>query len=110
MMLPLRFFRSFPLAAFLCLGLVPTARAAELSPEAVSVLAGSCANCHGPDGTGSAAIPSLRGLSQDRLRARLLAFQEGKAGEVTVMTRLMKGYDRPQIEALAQWFAAEGTR
>lgn len=109
-MLPARIFRCFSLALPLCLGLSPAAWAAELSPEAVSVLAGSCANCHGPDGRGSAAIPPLRGLPENHLRARLLAFHEGKAQDVTVMTRLMKGYDRQQIEALAKWFAAEGTR
>ena len=44
------------------------------------------------------------------LRARLIAFHEGKAADATVMTRLMRGYDRAQIEALAKWFAAEGGR
>lgn len=102
-----RSFRCLPLAALIYLGLSPAGRAADLTPEAVSVLAGSCANCHGPDGRGSAAIPPLRGLPENRLLARLLAFHEGKVQDVTVMTRLMKGYDRPQIEALAKWFAAE---
>ena len=71
------------------------------------MLAGSCANCHGPDGRGSAAIPPLRGLPENRLLACLLAFHEGKVQDVTVMTRLMKGYDRPQIEALANGIATE---
>lgn len=102
--------RCFPLAALLCLGLSLTGGAAELSPEAVSVLTGSCANCHGPHGNGSASIPPLRGLPENYLSARLLAFHEGKAADATVMTRLMKGYDRPQIEALAKWFATEATQ
>lgn len=105
-----RIFRCLPLAALLYLGPSLAGSAAELPPEAVSVLTGSCANCHGPDGNGSAGIPPLRGQSESSLRASLLAFHEGKVEEVTVMTRLMKGYDRPQIEALAKWFAAEGKR
>ena len=32
------------------------------------------------------------------------------APDATVMTRLMKGYDDAQIEALAQWFASEEGR
>ena len=105
-----RIYRCFPLAALLCLGLSPATGTAELSPETVSVLAGSCANCHGPDGNGSAGIPPLRGLPESYLSARLLAFHEGMVADTTVMTRLMKGYDRPQIEALAKWFATEATR
>ena len=46
-------------------------------------------------------------MTPETLRARLLAFHEGRASDATVMTRLMKGYDRGQIEALAKWFAAE---
>ena len=110
MMLLSRNFRCLPLAGLLCLGLSPAGQAADLTPDAVSVLAGSCANCHGPDGRGSAAIPPLRGLPENLLRERLLAFHESQVEDVTVMTRLMKGYDRPQIEALAQWLAAQDPR
>ena len=39
------------------------------------------------------------------LRQRLHSFQRVQAPDATVMTRLMKGYDDAQIEALAQWFA-----
>lgn len=70
-----------------------------------AVLAGTCLNCHGPDGRSTGAIPSLQGRSATELRQRLQAFQRGQAPGATVMTRLMKGYDDAQIEALAQWFA-----
>lgn len=70
-----------------------------------AVLAGTCFNCHGPDGRSAGAIPSLQGRSAAELRQRLHAFQRGQAPDATVMTRLMKGYDDAQIEALAQWFA-----
>jgi cytochrome c553 len=83
------------------------AQAAELSASSVAVLAGGCANCHGPDGLSSSAIPSLRGQDEARLRARMQDFRAGRAGDATVMTRLMKAYDEAQIVALARWFAAE---
>ncbi|GAB2738622.1 hypothetical protein GCM10027019_18280 [Melaminivora jejuensis] len=70
-----------------------------------AVLAGTCFNCHGPDGRSAGALPSLQGRSPAELRQRLHAFQRGQAPDATVMTRLMKGYDDAQIEALAQWFA-----
>ena len=38
------------------------------------------------------------------------AFRAGQAPDATVMSRLMKGYDDAQIEALAQWFAAKEGR
>lgn len=85
--------------------LAGTAGAQDLSRPSVSVLAGTCVNCHGPNGKSSTAIPSLAGQSQERLLARMQAFKAGTAADATVMTRLMKGYDAQQIKALAQWFS-----
>lgn len=75
----------------------------------VFLLAGTCANCHGPDGRApsGSAIPSLRGHSTSALQQRLQAFKAGTAADATVMTRLMKGYDAAQIKALAQWFSTK---
>nr|WP_051242196.1 c-type cytochrome [Azohydromonas australica] len=84
--------------------------AAALSVESISVLAGTCANCHGPDGRSSGPIPGLRGLGEERLRARLMAFREGSTPDATVMPRLMKGYDEAQIAALAKWFARDDSK
>ena len=98
-----------PFAGFGCAVACP-ACATALSAESISVLAGTCANCHGPDGRSSGAIPALRGLGEERLRARLMAFREGSAPDATVMTRLMKGYDEAQIAALAKWFARDGSK
>ena len=70
----------------------------------VSVLAGTCANCHGPDGRSSSGIPTLRGQAADQLLRRMQAFKTGTAADATVMTRLMTGYDDAQLQALAQWF------
>ena len=73
----------------------------------ISLIAGTCANCHGPDGRSTGGIPSLRGVNERHLLARMQAFKAGTATDATVMTRLMKGYDDTQIKALAQWFSKE---
>lgn len=80
------------------------------SLQDVSVLAGTCVNCHGPDGRSGSDIPTLRGQPADHLLQRMQAFKAGRAADATVMTRLMKGYDDAQIQALAQWFARKEGR
>ncbi|WP_159914946.1 c-type cytochrome [Pantoea sp. 18069] len=82
-----------------------TPAAPALSPSSVAVLAGACVSCHGPHGYSTTAIPSIAGQSERRLHERLQAFKDGSARDATIMTRLMRGYDDQQIQALAQWFA-----
>lgn len=105
----LGFLLAAPLAAHAADPAAPTAIPAPhaLSVQDISVLAGTCANCHGPDNRSSGAIPALRGASPEHLLQRLQAFKAGTAPNTTVMTRLMKGYDDQQIQALAQWFGKE---
>lgn len=81
--------------------------ASPLKVQDVALIAGTCANCHGPDGRSTSGIPQLRGVSEQHLLARLQAFKAGTAADATVMTRLMKGYDDAQIQALALWFSKE---
>ena len=83
------------------------ATAAGPSMQDIALVAGTCANCHGPDGRSTGGIPSLRGVHERHLLARMQAFKAGTATDATVMTRLMKGYDDAQIHALAQWFSKE---
>lgn len=85
--------------------LAGAAGAQDLSKPSVSVLAGTCVNCHGSNGKSTTAIPSLAGQPASRLLERMQAFKAGTAPDATVMTRLMKGYDAQQIQALAQWFS-----
>lgn len=88
----------------------PACASAQLRALDASVLAGTCVNCHGPEGRSTGAIPSLRGHTAGYLLQRLRAFRAGQAPDATVMTRLMKGYDDAQVEALAQWFASQEGR
>lgn len=94
-----------PLVLTTLLGLSSAASAQALSAQSIAVLAGTCANCHGANGSSSTAIPSLAGQPRSRLLERMQAFKAGTARDATVMTRLMKGYDDQQIKALAQWFS-----
>ena len=79
----------------------------DASVQDISLIAGTCANCHGPDGRSTGGIPSLRAVNERHLLARMQAFKAGTATDATVMTRLMKGYDDAQIHALAQWFSKQ---
>lgn len=72
----------------------------------VSVLAGSCANCHGTDGKSNGKIPPLAGRPAATLAALLKAYKgETPPPGTTIMNRLAKGYSDEQIDALAKYFA-----
>lgn len=92
----------------LALALLPAAAFAESPDLAAAALAAPCASCHGPDGTSPGAIPSLTGLSEERLIEKLTAFRDAPPPGTTVMTRHMKGYDDAQIAALARYFSEAG--
>lgn len=72
----------------------------------LSVLAQTCANCHGTDGRSPGEIPSLAGRDFDHLAQRLVAFKAGEAKDATVMTRHARGYTDAELEALARYFSA----
>lgn len=70
------------------------------------VLAGSCVNCHGPEGRSPGAIPPIAGLAEDALKAKLIAFKsETPPAGTTIMNRLAKGYSDAQIADLARYYA-----
>ena len=72
----------------------------------VSVIAGSCANCHGTDGRSPGGIPSLAGRPASVLKAQMLAFQsEQSPAGTTIMNRLAKGYSEAEVDALAIYFS-----
>lgn len=81
-----------------------TAATGELTEERVSVLAGSCANCHGTDGLSPGIIPSIAGAPEDVLAEQLLGFKSGEI-EGTVMNRIARGYEDEELQALASYFS-----
>lgn len=91
------------IAAMIC-GLT-TADAKSASINEPSVLAGSCANCHGTDGRSPGSIPTIARLPYAVLKAKLEAFKTNPPADATVMPRLMHGYDAEQIEILARYFS-----
>ncbi len=98
-----------PLAAVaLTAGLLGLGAVAPAQAESdVSILAGTCANCHGTDGRSPGSIPSIAGQPYAVLLAQLNAFKAGEIVGATVMTRLARGYTDEEIEALARYFSEQ---
>lgn len=72
----------------------------------ISVLAGSCANCHGTEGKSNGSIPSIAGRPAPTLAALLKSYKSDTPPPgTTIMNRLAKGYTDEQIEALAKYFS-----
>ncbi len=72
----------------------------------VSILAGSCANCHGTDGRSPGGIPSLAGRPEALLKSQMLAYKsDASPVGTTIMNRLAKGYSDEEIHALALYFS-----
>ena len=80
---------------------------AGFSVQNEAVLAGTCANCHGPQGRSTGGIPTLRGQDASLLLQRMQAFKANRGADANIMNRLMQGYDESQIQALAAWFSQE---
>lgn len=72
----------------------------------ISVLSGSCANCHGAEGRSNTIIPSLAAQPEALLREKLYAFKsDALPANTTVMNRLVKALSDEQLNALAVYFA-----
>ena len=69
-----------------------------------SLLAASCANCHGTEGkpASPAVMPALSAQKSEDLLAQLLAYRNGtQAG--TIMPQIAKGYTEEQLKIIAQY-------
>jgi sulfide dehydrogenase cytochrome subunit len=86
--------------------------AAACAPFAVPAqdgrsLAATCASCHGTDGrSATREVMPLAGLPKSFIVEQMKAFKEGRR-PATIMHQLAKGYTDPQIEAIAEHFAAQ---
>ena len=69
-------------------------------------LAAACALCHGTNGANAGGLPDLAGLPKDHIVRQLQDFRDGKR-QATIMHQIAKGYTEPQINALAEFFAAQ---
>jgi sulfide dehydrogenase cytochrome subunit len=79
---------------------------AAAAPTA-SMLANTCAGCHGTDGASMGpATPSIAGLSETYFTDTMKAFKSGERHS-TVMGRIAKGYSDEEIELMAGYFAEQ---
>ena len=69
-------------------------------------LAAGCANCHGTNGVSTGEVASLAGRPKDEIARKMHDFKAGRAAG-TIMPQLAKGYTDEQIDAVAEWFAAQ---
>jgi sulfide dehydrogenase cytochrome subunit len=81
------------------------AKSSVAADAATSVLAGSCANCHGTDGRSPGPIPPIAGMPFAVLKAQLESYRAGETQGATVMTRIAKGFTEAELQTLARHFA-----
>ena len=92
---------------FLALALCAVPFGARGEDDAIArSLAATCANCYGTEGrSASRELPSLAGMSKEKIAADLRAFKSG-ARPATVMHQLARGYTDAQIDLVAAYFGA----
>ena len=73
--------------------------------RSASMLANTCAGCHGTDGASAGVyMPTIGGLDRGYLTSVLSDYRLGLR-KSTIMGRIMKGYSDDEIWAIAGWFA-----
>jgi sulfide dehydrogenase cytochrome subunit len=93
--------------ALLTGALALTASAGAVAGATATLLADSCAGCHGTDGASfGPATPTIAGISQDYFIELMENFASGEVPS-TIMGRIAKGYTEAQIEAMAGFFSAK---
>lgn len=82
--------------------------ACGLSAEGVrspSMLANTCAGCHGTNGASAGDImPIIGGLEKEYLQTVLLEYKTGER-DSTIMGRIAKGYSEAELKAIASFMA-----
>lgn len=68
--------------------------------------ASACNSCHGTNGNSIGGMEPLAGLPKNKLITNMKEFRAG-AKTATVMHQLAKGYTDAQIEAIADFYAAQ---
>lgn len=89
-------------AVVLLAGPAPAADAPPGGPPGAS----SCTGCHAPMKVADSVMPRLAGRKAADIVAALREYRSG-AWPSSVMGRIAKGFDDPQSEAIAAWFAAQ---
>ncbi len=71
----------------------------------VTLLADSCAGCHGTDGKSPGSIPPLYGMSSSNIASAMRRYKNDQLRS-TIMGRLAAAYSEAEIKAMADYFAA----
>jgi sulfide dehydrogenase cytochrome subunit len=79
---------------------------AVLSNSNASMIAGTCAGCHGYEGKSVGAAPSIAGLDAAYIESAMHAFKKGER-PATIMNRIAKAYSDDDIKAMASYFAGK---
>jgi len=87
-----------------CLSVSNASFALEISQA--SMLANSCASCHGTLGKSPGAIPAINGKSASFIAQSLRDFQNGSRPG-TVMGRHASGYNEQEIQLIADFFSKQ---
>lgn len=72
-------------------------------------LAATCAGCHGTNGHARGDMKPLAGVPAAKIAAALADFRTGVLPS-TVMGQIAKGYTDEQVQAIAEYFAAQPAR
>ena len=85
----------------------PAFAASNLSPNGVRSMAATCAACHGTNGNSAGGdIVALAGMNKEYFVTQIKLFKDGKR-EATLMHQLAKGYSDAEVNAMADFFAAQ---
>ena len=108
-----RFMLKGALVAGVLLGLSTSAFAADkkkvptMTGASAEMLANTCNGCHGPEGASMGpASPTIAGISKDYFIETMEGFASGEIPS-TIMGRIAKGYNKEELEAMAEHFAKE---
>ena len=82
-----------------------TTMAEGMTGASSSMLANTCAGCHGTNGVSSGpATPTISGLSKDYFKEMMEEYASGEYPS-TIMGRIAKGYSEEEIAQMADHFA-----
>lgn len=86
--------------------MIVAAPAGAADPRSASMLANTCAGCHGTGGVSGGFDPSIAGLSKRYLLKTLRDYKTGVRPS-TIMGRIARGYSDLELKAIAGYFAAQ---
>lgn len=89
-----------------CFAAVAAPALAQGYPHLGRDLAATCANCHGTGGVSAGGNEPLAGKPKADIVQKMQDFKAGRK-PATIMHQLAKGYTDAQIDAIAEYFAAQ---